>query len=299
MAYRTRTRRRSTSSYSRRTPAGDPRIGRIEFSELRKNFLGYIDGSIRPKDRYIADMVTKWKGRNYDEKRFYGAYLEEMRTWIKQGYKPPRTGNPADYTPKVEKRRLIATDEGGELDFTLAWSGDPMPFREWEQRTNRPGLKLVLDYAMNCGTKAHVIGEYTAWLGGMISGLEIAGYDMEIAIRISVMGLMVGDPGGKITHTDIIVKHEGKASDFSQWSAMFSPGGFRMLGFAALGLHATEAGERCEDGLGYPYGTEFDAEFDAKSRTLHIHTPAHADAFPIDAMTEKIAAFGLINNPKA
>lgn len=264
----------------------------IDFADLRQNFLGLMDTTVQPKGSTLRGLLARWKSGRGDG--FSGDTGEGMRSKLENGYTPPHVMEPDDYTPHVATRRIIRTDEGAELDFALAWSGDPTPFSEWEQREQKPGLSVIVDYSINCGTPEKVVGEYATWLAGMFAGLELAGYDVEILVRNSVTMLCSGDSREDVSHTDLRVKRENEASDFTEWSALFSPGGFRILMFTALCLHGDEVGRQATGSLGYPMGSKWEVDFDESNRTLYIGTPNGASSFPADKMTAELAATGLI-----
>jgi hypothetical protein len=221
-----------------------------------------------------------------------GASAAEMKKWLHEGYQAPEFKVAESYIPDRKRRRLSLAEEG-EIDLPLAWSGHDYPYLSWDKRARKPGLKVIIEYAFACGVSSGTIKQYAVWLTGMLSGFEQDGYDLEVAVRISLDNLC-REKRGLRTHTVISVKEINEASDFTEWSALFSPGGFRQLGFTAMYMTAHRLRDHPTGGLGTTLaGGSWDCEFTPEVRELVIRCPQRAGYsdgknFPAQQMTEKV-----------
>ncbi len=262
----------------------------IDFATLAPKWLDLMDGRAETKDNALRDNIVQWQ--NGRDAKWTGCTHSQMRTWISDGYEPPEIEGAfgEQWSNDVPRRKLRFTDEG-ELDVGMALSGNDFPFMRWDRRPRKPGLAIHVDLALACSTKASVIAEYGAWLGSVIRQFEMKGFDLEISISIPVRGLRRGS--NKSTDVLIRVKRENEATDFTSWSSMFSPGGFRMLGFTAMSLAAESFGYQACGSLGYPMGESWRVEFMPESRLLRVESPKSASSFPAEKLSAELAELGI------
>lgn len=100
-------------------------------------------------------------------------------------------------------------------------------------------------------------------------------------------------------HTVAIrVKESGEASDFSSWSPMFSPAGFRHFTFLGIIQCADKHGVDVSSGLGIPVQSDaWNVSFDSETSTLTVGNKNGGSAFPEFEMTQKfIAVMQGVNN---
>ena len=81
----------------------------------------------------------------------------------------------------------------------------------------------------------------------------------------------------------------GEVRDFADYSALFSPGGFRILGFTARFIACQKWGVQCSSGFGRSTNRSWDIDWDPTDRTLYITRPAQPSNFPAEMMTAKLA----------
>lgn len=242
------------------------------------------------KETVMQGLLDKWtKGR---QQEWTGCSYEQMQEWIKDGYQPPEMPDIADYTPFVKRRRYVSAEAGDEVVAELAWSGDPTPFRSWEERKRKPGCRIIANMSVHCGTSHKLIETYGAWLAGLIAGMEIGGYDLEVDVIYTFTSLYVGHH--LETKVTVRLTDVGLQSDFKEYSPIFSPGGFRMLGFYAMGMTANALKKKLSPNLGYPVGHSWDIDFEEASRTLTINSPNGSTYFPADELTEKVKQLNLV-----
>jgi hypothetical protein len=274
-----------------------PHIETFRWYELKDKFLKFTgDGpekGVWPTQPTMESLPRdEWTNTSW-----VGDSVAGMRKKIRDGYNPPELVNIEKYTPMSDRRRIRPAEEGNEIDFTRAWSGDPTPFAEWELRKSKPGMRIVAEMSMHCGTPAAILADYGAWIAGIMHGLETQGYDIELDVALTVKSLMTDDGYGdeNLSAAMIRVTDEGEYSDFEEWSALFSPGGFRILGFVAFGMLADKVGKQAETSLGYPTGSKWDTTWNPSEQTLTISCPNGAHNFPADDLTQSIREHGLID----
>lgn len=280
----------------------------LSLSEVKRFYLDVIQGREAGGKGWIEYQSATWR-REYRAEAtspeggagFHGATAFEMAEWIKKGYKAPQFAHIDAYKQRVERKKTIWGEEGDELDLSKMFSGDPTPFSQREKREGKPGLKIVLNMAMACNVKPATIAEYGAWVAGLADSLGQAGYDLEVDVRFACRALMKGERGGQrvgnLTEIFLRLKKFGEQTDFAAWSPIFSPGGFRHLGFMSYQMTANHFGKGASGNLGYPDATgtaEWGMDWDAKDRVLTINCPPNQMAFPADKMTAEAKKNGII-----
>jgi hypothetical protein len=235
--------------------------------------------------KVLSNYVERWKS---GDKSWTGATDEEMKSWLHAGFHVPgiENANP-DLEPLRERRKLKFSEEG-ELQLDLALSGFDYPFLEWERRARKPGMRLDIGVCFNANTDASVIAQYERWIAQAITTLEESGYDLEVNLAGQVRDSWTNNPGNE--KTLIRVKRENEASDFAEWSALFSPGGFRHLMFLAMILAAEINGQDISGSLGSAYGMDWKVAMDESERTLRIDNPNGPRDFPEAEMIGKFLA---------
>ncbi len=245
------------------------------------------------KQRNILSRFHEWWERNTD---WTGCTLPEMNSWISNGF---HVEGLRDLPPLIvgrPKRKLRFAEEGDELLIDLAWSVVDEHYAEWEKRNSKPGLSVEVEITYSASTKAEVIRKYQVWLARMFQTLDENRVDAEIVVSCLVKGYMAPSDVGQKYDTRIRVKRAGEAADFAAWSAMFSPGGYRMLMFAAKVMQVESMGKETDTGLGMPIPSPaFDIQYDADANVMRV-TQAQGMDFPEFEMTQKLArVLGEIN----
>src|ERR1044072_7269358 len=97
----------------------------FRWSEVKEKYLEFVatekGGSW--KEKWVSQRAltsirdSEWKGRA----DWVGSTIEEMKTYIKDGYRPPELAKIDAYTPKVRRRKQFSDEEGDELQFDRAW----------------------------------------------------------------------------------------------------------------------------------------------------------------------------------
>ena len=267
----------------------------IEYRELAAAWKTFKDDPMSVYHRQEnasagRSLSSGWKG----EGRWVGCSEAEMLDWIDRGYRVEGLDGVTSLIPAKPRRKLRFADEGDELHIDLAWSGVDEPFSEWEKRVSKPGLSVEIFMTFSSGFPAKTINAYQRWIARALQTLDENGVDMEVVIVNRVRDANRSVPG-EITDTKIRVRKPGEAADFANWSAMFSPGGYRMLGIMSTGIQVDRVGGRVSSGYGYPmdYGS-WEVAYDEERNVIVIGN--HNDywgsnkEFPEFEMTEKLRA---------
>lgn len=262
----------------------------IDYNELRNSFSRFM---ANPMDVYREKKNSR-AGSSLREEwttDWAGCSPAEMQQFIDEGYRVEGLTDVTALIPARPRRKVRYLDEGDEMLLDLAWSGSDEPFIEWEKRVSRPGLSVEIHTVFSAIVDSKLITSYQRWIARALQTLDESGNDLEVTLVINASSLMADRRGTK-TSTRIRVRKPGEAADFANWSAMFSPGGFRMLGIMAMGIHADRAGSLIDDGYGLPeaYG-DWEVAYDAERNTIVIGNKNDWDSraeFPEFEMTEKL-----------
>lgn len=264
----------------------------IDWSELKHGFLdGYQTGKFPQHFRNRNDWMAGRGSRN----SWNGCSADEMADYVRNGFESPEFPIGDQYIPKADSRRMIFSEEG-ELDLALAWSGHDYPYLAWETRKTKPGIKMVVEFGFSGGVSTATIAKYGAWCLGTLAGLETRGYDIELDFCFTTTGQnsSVGSKGtvrsdGTNAHaTRVRVKREGELTDLTEFSALFSPGGYRILMFLATGLAADKIGERLDMGIGRCISHPTEIDFDTESSTLTVWANQMSSEFDFAHMSRLV-----------
>lgn len=222
------------------------------------------------------------------EGRWVGCSPAEMAEWISSGYHVEGLSDVSSLIPAKPRRKLRFAEEGDELHIDLAWSGVDEPYSEWEKRVSKPGLSVEIHMTFSAGFSTKTIVAYQRWIARALQTLDENGVDMEVNIVNRTRGANE-KRYGEITNTLIRVRKPGEAADFANWSAMFSPGGYRMLGIMSTGIQVDRQGGRVSHGYGMPmdYGS-WEVAYDDERNVIVIGNHNGGGEFPEMEMTDKL-----------
>lgn len=217
----------------------------------------------------------------------------DTKRWIETGYYAEGfTLNPVETKPH-KRRRACWSEDDGEPDIGRLYGGSDEYLLHSAKRDSIPGLELEIEYGFSGSTPPDAITEYGAWLTKLISALEGNGYDLAVTIIVRCTALFRGqDP---MTRTDlrIIVKRAGELSDFTSWSALFSPNGFRHLVFCSMGIAGDAIGRQCARGLGGPVTSGWSIKRDDNLITIGCDSRGESGV-PIEQLNNEAREAGLI-----
>lgn len=293
----------------------------VDWSDIKQR---YIDGVAHGK-RWSSQPYLNYRLQRYHEepykrhsegggrkaKNWEGGTPAETLGWTRHGYKAPEFAHSAEMVPRAIKRRNVWNSEDGDIDPGRLLAGRDDFYLGSQKREARHGLHVQVEFAFAWTVSSDTITAYGAWVAGFLASLEASGYDLVVDLWVPLDNLFTGewDRSAKETKTPhhrtnvlIRVKRQNEVSDFTEWSALFAPTGYRHLGFTA---HAV-AGDKI-DRVVAPYfgltigGKTWGVDYDREDQTVMITVNQRAggrDAFPIDRLNEQAMAQGLIPRPQ-
>jgi hypothetical protein len=262
----------------------------FDWAEVKKEFLDSMAGKSTLLTTQPAHGGTIARLKSGSRLDFYGASGDQAVEWVRNGFFSEDFAHEGEWNDERDRRRINFAEEG-ELDLPLAWSGHDYPYLAWEERKQKPGMQVDVELAFLASTPVKTITEYGAWVASVLARLETDGYDLAVNV------LSPSESGvfnrARQTEAKIIVKREGEASDFTEWSALFAPGAFRWLCFTTRAMCCQKWGTRLSDGYGHSYNSGWGVEFDETTRTLTFRRPANAPTFPREMMEQALLDCGI------
>jgi len=227
-------------------------------------------------------QLAGWRTRP----EFYGARVADMTGWVDNGFIAPgmdvKPGRPV-----IDRAKIRRNDFDGDLDVELMLQGDDRPYLRRDKRKRQAGVTLRLQFNFLADVPASVLADYGQWVAELIAGLQGQSFDLQIDVFSDVT------MEGRKVSTEIRVKRFGKRSSLKSWGALFSPAGYRMLGFTARMMCCREHGVRCHRSMGASIAPGWDLRFDEEARVLTVACHAHARHFPREMMDGKLAALSI------
>ena len=244
-----------------------------------------------------------WKGKINWYGGSYGTTCDNLRN----GFRAPEFEHSAEYVPLATKKRPTWHDEPeGDLDIGRLYGGYDTAYLVPAEQEKKPGIRVMIEFAFACGVPNKVIEQYGAWVAGLLGALESTGYDLMVDMWIPLDGLFKNDDGmddydGGRDNVLVRVKRSNEVSDFTEWSALFAPTGYRHLGFCAKMVAGDKIGKVCSDGLGSTLaGFTWGLDYDKDNSILKIRVDQRGyglyggDAFPTERLNEQAKALGLL-----
>lgn len=220
--------------------------------------------------------------------------------YLRNGYRAPEFEHSAAYVPMADaKHPRWAEEPDGEIDLGRLYGGYDEFYLVPADEEKKPGVRVMIEFAFACGVSSKTIEKYGAWCAGLLGALEATGYDLTVDMWTPLDNLFSGVPGRHNVLTR--VKRENEVSDFTEWSALFSPTGYRHLGFMAKLVAGNKIGHTCNGSLGTTLGGfTWGLDYDKEESILKIRVDQRGsdryggDSFPVERLNEQAVALGLI-----
>jgi hypothetical protein len=242
-------------------------------------------------DRFYSEYQDETTGRKKC------ATGDELVDWIRHGYHSKLFRNIAERVPVGLQHRPAWNEEDGDIEVSRLYGGYDDFYLGMAERVSKPGIRVQFGLSFSCGVSNQVIAQYGAWIFGMLAGMESEGFDVTVDAAMSVRDLFQGERN-VTSHVLLRVKKAGEISNPADWSVLFSPIGFRVLGFTAFNVAGDKIGKVCQHNLGYPAtGHKWDLNYTPEDSLVQIFCNSSAyshDVFPADVLTEKAIAAGLL-----
>jgi hypothetical protein len=212
-----------------------------------------------------------------------GVSAEETLDWLRNGYQSEglRVKSPSPYERSYKTRW---NDWDGDPDIGRAVAGFDRYYFGRSPYQSKPALTVNFEYYFSAALPHSTIAEFGGWLAQLFTALEQRGFSLAVN---AVAGISRSDPH----RVELRVKNHGERADYTDWSAIFSPAGYRVIMFAAIIRACELGGSRAQAGLGGPFTTRPVVEL--ADDVLHIS--CGNKTFDRARMDEMLAATGLLS----
>ena len=263
---------------------------RITFSEMRDKFISAWKGN-NPlqvnRSNYDELKQEIWA----DQSTWSGGSPDDMVRYLRDGYVVPGlSAIDTSVIPAKKKRRPRFNDCEGDFRYDMFQSGEENCYLDWTKREITPAITVEFSTGFRYMVKAETIAAYSRWVCQALIALEEAGVDCAIHATISGIRRFAGEYN-ESSKIYIAVKQEGERCNFLNWSALFSPGCYRQLGFFTILLMAENSQRKAHHGFGQSSSARWNVKWNSEKKTLEItHDASSEDRFPEEIMTTKLIA---------
>jgi hypothetical protein len=251
-------------------------------------------------DSFGRPKYTRQGRRQFHyEEEFLGSGAD-IAEWFRNGFRSEEFENLADRVPTALRSAPSWSDEDGDVDVGRMAGGWDDFYIGLGERPSKPGVRMQIEMAFAAGVKQKTIEQYAGWVNSLLGSMEAYGIDMVIDLWIPLDNLFIGD--AMRTNVLIRVKHANEVSDFTDWSILFSPAGYRQIGFAAKCVAGDKIGKRVIDHYGVTiggktWGLQYDRENSVVSITCNQRAGGNEE-IPFDSLTKQAIEAGLIPDPE-
>lgn len=258
----------------------------MEWHDVRAKYLECVaEGAYKGQPNFTGPM--DWK----INEGWYGGSIEESVGWVNNGFFSPLFSTYSIPTTPRRRNRCVWSEDEGDVDIGRLLSGADDYYLTKGEREVKPGLSININMSFNCMVDAETTAEYGAWCASLIGALEANGHDLEVTIDSRSDGLW-SNSGNQTTR--IIVKRSNTLSDFTSWSALFSPTGHRHLMFVALVKTAEQNGKKVAPHLGHPKGNGFQVTRQGHIISIDCSSFGNPDVSVPEDLTKSAKECGLI-----
>lgn len=262
-----------------------------EWSAVKNLFIqvigqGEMDAhfSLEDNKRLASAFRSRWQTRQSWNGGMSGQDVIET---LRRGYKIPGYAiEDADISPLRKRRKMEFNDQEGEYQHDLFISGFDSPYLTFQQRDKIPSVDIECDCSFTHFVPGSVITEYARWVIKMLMNLDSSGIDTAVTITGTIAApFEPTDKSKQMVHW-IRVKRINEVCDPHEWSAIFCPGGYRMITLLELIKASDAVGKSCNLLLGYPRGKGWRVEFDREYGKIRMCSDSHSELpFPRAKMT--------------
>jgi hypothetical protein len=283
----------------------------VDWSDVKDRYLRCVERGERWRSQPALDQIMRGYHQNpyKQESDWEGGTPADTLKHMREGFRAPEFIHAAEYVPTAERMRNTYNRDEGDFDIFRAAGGRDDYFLGPQKRLSKPGLRVQIEFAFAWTVSAQTIQEYGAWCAGFLGALEREGYDLVVDMWIPLDNLYEGD--GWYTNDQgqrqyqplrsnvlVRVKRPNEVSDFTEWSVLFSPTGYRHLGFTAKCVAGDKIGKKAVGSLGQTvggksWGVQYDKD-EAIVRILCNQRAGGREKMPRAIMNEQARKCGLL-----
>lgn len=217
--------------------------------------------------------------------------------YLDDGFRAEEFANSAERVPAALQHRATWSEEDGDIDVGRLYGGHDDFMLGMVERPTKPGVRVQIEYAFAAGVPNATIAEYGAWGAGLLGSMEQYGFDMVVDVWIPLDNLYQGDSNVR-SNVLVRVKRANEVSDFTEWSAIFSPAGYRTIGFSAKCVAGDRIGKTAKHDLGTTVGGKtWNLIYEPEESLVMITVNQRAsgsESFPAERLTKLAQEAGLI-----
>jgi hypothetical protein len=268
----------------------------IDWSSVKQQVLKCLDKGERWDKQPMGEKLQMMHRNPYEKDTWQGGGGADTLKVLREGFSAPEFAHSAEYVPTAIKRRNYWNDQEGDVDAGRLLAGNDDFFLGSQKRLSKPGLRVQIEFAFAWTVSSKTLQEYGAWVAGFLGSLESSGFDLVVDMWIPMNDIFQGIHGR--SNILIRVKQPNEISDFTEWSALFGPTGFRVLGFSAMCVAGDKIGKRVHSYFGMTLGDKtWNCEYLPDEALVSINVNQRAgpsEAFPREKLTEQAIAAKLI-----
>jgi hypothetical protein len=265
----------------------------IEWSEVKDQFLRCVVGGERWQQHQGArlarlhaapDAVNAWEGGS-------GNFTVGV---LRHGFKADAFRSAAKRMPEASTRRSRFNQTSGRPSAARVAAGDPNLFKRRQRVDRKPGIRVKIQCGFSASMSVDQIADYGASVAALLKTLQNQGFDMTIDLWIALDGLFSDRPNrGQRENVYVRVKKQGERADFTEWSGIFGPTGYRHLTFTAKCVAADQIGQRATGTLGKCIASDWGVSYDRKTNEVEI-TASQFGTFNAENFKQQASEAGLI-----
>lgn len=270
----------------------------IDWSDVKQKFIACVEkGEYWESQPAMGYKLQSLHQNPYAKDNWNGGSGADTLKWIREGFFAPEFAHSAEYVPTALKNRNVWNEEEGDVDPGRLLAGQDNFYIGSQKRLSKPGLRVQIEFAFAWTVSSKTIQEYGAWCAGFLGALEKEGYDLVVDMWIPLDNLYEGDYGIR-SNVLVRVKRPNEVADFTEWSALFGPTGYRQLGFTAKCVAGDKIGKRATSSLGHTLGGKtWGVEYDKEQALVMITVNQRAggsDRFPKEKLNKEAVEAGLL-----
>lgn len=270
----------------------------LTWSDLKQRLMLSLDEG-KPWGQAMQGTLRQMYAKPYAFDSFRNCSGADLLGWLRDGFYAPELAASAETRIEVKPRPIWSEDDG-DVDLGRLYGGFDDFYYAMGEREGKPGMTLRIDLFFAALVQPSTIKDYGAFLAGLIGGLEAQGIDLQIELVLPIRKLYTAASERARQDVRILVKSLGELSDFTEWSACFSPASTRVLMFTAFGVASDKIGRKQTDHMATslePTERRWGIDYDADANVLTITASQRASgehACPVDRLTADLKEAGLL-----